>query len=111
MKKIVKRVLMETLTDKKLRQAYVYLSNYMGTLNDIVDGNGDIILYEPGNRYTKFWIQKRTFICRVATSFYIKFSDEFSLNDTEIQFLISKWIEDTYQLKGFKILYAPLPPV
>ena len=84
MKKIIKKALRETLEDKKLQMAHVYLSNYLGTLEEVVKDNGNIYLRESGD----------------------EFSEEFSLQESEVELLITKWVEDAYQLKGINAIYS-----
>jgi len=111
MRKTIKKILMETIKDKKLQMAYVYLSNYMMTqeeVEEVVDYYGYdtkvIYLREPRpsyrNPYTMVSISKEYSECWVGREFWREFSDYFSLNATETQLVITKWVEDTYGLKG-----------
>ena len=101
MKKIIKKVLIETLEDKKLQMAYVYLSNYLNSLEEFVDKKNDIIyLHEHGDEYAKVCIDKKYSECLVRWLFWDKFSKEFSLQGSEVELLINIWVENTYKLKG-----------
>jgi len=100
MKKIIKKILTETLEDKKLQMAYVYLSNYMSTLAKFVDDNDDIHLREYRNQYDTVLIQKKSSRCWVEWQFWAKFSKEFSLDYEETQFVITTWAENTYELNN-----------
>ena len=100
MKKIIKKVLMENLEDKKLQMAYVYLSNYLNSLEEVIKDNGRIYLRESGDRYGMVLIWKKLSKCWVDRDFWDKFSEEFSLQDNEVQSIITRWVEDTYKLKG-----------
>ena len=100
MKKIIKKILMETIKDKKLQMAYVYLSNYMNSLEEFVDDTDEIYLYEYGDVFGKFLIDKKRSKCWVSNDLWTEFSDEFSLQDNEVKSIISRCVEDTYKLKG-----------
>ena len=100
MKDIIKKVLNETLDDKNLQMAYVYLSNYMGTLEEIVDEDDvRIYLHEYGDKYAKVCITKNVSNCWVSWQFWKEFSKEFSLEYSEFDLLITRWVENTYELK------------
>jgi len=99
MKDIIKRVLTETIEDKKLQMAYVYLGNYMNTLEEVVKDNGDILLRDSGDGFFKVLIEKKPSKCWVIYSFWKEFSELFSLQRNEIKSLITIWVENTYQLK------------
>ena len=102
MRKTIKKILMETIKDKKLLMAYVYFSNYMSILNEIVDDeNGRIYLREDRNEYAKICIVKNRRECVVDWQFWIKFSRQFYLEENETQQILRKWIEVTYGLEGF----------
>ena len=103
MKKIIKKVLSETLEDKRLQIAYVYLCNYIDTLEKYVREDGDIYFYESGDRYAKVWIWNRMFQCWVDRSFCKEFCELFSLHDTEFESLITKLLDDEYDLKRFSV--------
>ena len=106
MKKIIKKALRETLEDKKLQMAHVYLSNYLGTLEEVVKDNGNIYLRESGDNYAKVCILKKHSECWVSELFWDEFSEEFSLQESEVELLITKWVEDAYQLKGINAIYS-----
>ena len=95
--------------NKRLMAASVYLNLYMGMLEEFVDkSDGDIYLHEYGNRYAMFWIRKKFSKCWVDRSFWDKFSEEFSLQENEIQSIITRWVKDTYKLVGIQSLrYIP----
>ena len=100
MKKIIKKVIKETLEDKRLQMAYVYFSNYMDSLEEVVVVEyGDIYLRESGDRYAKVWIRDNVLQCWVNYNFWKEFSDKFSLEGHEVESLITYWVEKTYQLK------------
>ena len=86
--------------DKKLMAASVYLNLYMDTVEEVVKDNGDIHLHESGDINTIFLIREKSSKCWVDMSFWGKFSKEFSLQDNEVKLIITRWVEDTYQLKG-----------
>ena len=101
MKKIIKKYIKETLENKKLEMVYVYLSNYMTSLDTDIKKYGDIYFYESFNfnRYVKFWFQKNNLRCWIDKSFWDEFSEDFFLDENDIQLLIKRWFEDTLQLK------------
>jgi len=104
MRDIIKKVLIENLTDKKLQMAYVYFSNYMDSLQEVIyEDSGNIYLSEYGHRYADVGIKKKQSECWVSIPFWKKFSDEFSLKEYEFELIITKWVEDTYGLKGINI--------
>ena len=107
MKEIVKNVLNETIEYKKLRQAYVYFSNYIGTLEEVVKGN-NIYLHESDDEYAKLWI-RQSLECVVDWKFWEEFSELFLLERHEIQIVISKCIENTYQLNNIRTYRYPPP--
>ena len=100
MKEKIKKVLIETLEDKKLQMVYVYFSNYMGTLKKFVDDKGEINFYESGDKYAKIWIRKESSRCWVSLSFCAQISTSFSLEYNETLSIINIWVENNYQLKG-----------
>ena len=85
---------------KKLMAASVYINLYLNSLDEVVKDNGRIYLRESGDRYGMVLIDKKSSNCLVNRSFWDKFSDEFSLQDNEVQSIITRWVEDTYKLKG-----------
>ena len=99
MKDIIKRVLTETIEDKKLQMAYVYFSNYMNTLEEVVKDNGDILLRDSGDGFFKVLINKKLSRCFVSVSFWNQFSKKFSLEYNELQSIITRWVKDAYQFK------------
>ena len=105
MKKIIKKVLMENLEDKKLQMAYVYLSNYLNSLEEVIKDDGRIYLCESGDRYGMVLIDKKSSNCLVNWLFWNNFSEEFYLQDNEVQSIITRWVEDTYKLKGVDTRY------
>jgi len=87
--------------DKKLIAINTYLNLFLGDLEEVVDEDtGDIYLRESGDRYGKVLIEKKSSECRVEYSFWEEFSDLFSLQYGEVQSIITRWVEETYQLKG-----------
>ena len=86
--------------DKKLIAINIYLNLFLGNLEEIVKDNGDIYLHESGDRYAKVWIQKKSSECRVDYNFWREFSGLFSLQYGEVKSIITRWVEDAYQLKG-----------
>ena len=86
--------------NKRLMAASVYLNLYMDTLEEVAGEDGDIYLRESGDRYGKVLIDKKSSDCLVNRSFWVKFSEEFSLQYNEVQSIITRWVEDTYKLKG-----------
>ena len=90
----------ETIEDKKFIAASVYLNLYLNSLEEIVNDNGGIYLSESDDRYAKVCIFKKDSECLVDWSFWYKFSKEFSLQESELKLLITKWIGDTYGLKS-----------
>jgi len=96
----MKKQLKESDEDKKLIAANIYFNLYMDTLEEVVKDNGDIYLRESGDRYAKVSIKKKSFKCWVEYSFWTEFSELFSLEYREAQSFITRWIEDTYRLKG-----------
>ena len=86
--------------DKKFIAIKTYLNLFLGNLEEVVKDNGDIYLRESGDRYAKVSIKKKLSECWVDNDFWYEFSNLFSLEDHEVQSFISRWVEDTYQLKG-----------
>ena len=96
MKKIIKKVLKETLNDKNLQIAYVYFSNYMSTLEEVVKDNGDIYLREYGDIYAKARIQKSDLEFRLVWPLWDDLSELFFLKESDIRLIIKKWVENNY---------------
>jgi len=90
--------------DKRLMAASVYLNLYLNSLEEVVKDNGDIHLRESGNINTIFLIREKSSKCWVDMSFWSKFSKEFSLQDNEVKSIITRWVEDTFKLKGIHTL-------
>ena len=106
MKKLIKNVLMETIENKKLQMAYVYLSNYMDSLEKFVDKGGGISFREWDNDYynnTIVWVDKKSSTCWFAWPFLKEFSEKFSLELNECKSVIIKWVENTYKLTEFNL--------
>ena len=85
--------------DKRLIAANTYFHLFMDSLEEVVKDNGRIYLRESGDRYGMVLIDKKSSNCLVNWSFWVKFSEEFSLQDNEVQSIITRWVEDTYKLK------------
>ena len=98
MNKIIKKILKETLEDKRLQMVYVYFSTYISTLEEIVRDNGRIFLREYGDKHAKVCVLKQDSICCVDWKFWNEFSEKFSLRYDDLQSIINKWVENTYQL-------------
>ena len=97
----MKKKLKESNEDKKLIAVNIYLNLYMNTLEEVVDeDDGDIYLRESGDSYVKVLIEKESSKCWVSYLFWFEFSDRFSLQYSEVESLITRWVESTYQLKG-----------
>ena len=96
----MKKQLKESEEDKKFIAANAYFKLYMSTLEEFVKYNGDIYLHESVDTYPKFLIQKTYSNCWVDYYFWNEFSEIFSLKYGDVESIISRWIEDTYQLKG-----------
>jgi len=103
MKKLIKKVLIETLEDKKLQMAYVYLINYLNSLEEFVDDNGNIFFREYGSELNDVLIKKNELKCLVSFSFWKEFSQFFSLKQDEVKSVIIKWVENNYNLKNVYI--------
>jgi len=87
--------------DKRLMVASVYLNLYLNSLEEVVNKKtGNIYLHESGDEYPIFLIWKKSSKCWVERSFWDKFSEEFSLQDNEVKLIITRWVENTYKLKG-----------
>jgi len=78
----------------------VWFDNYVDTLEEFVDENGNIFLSEYGNKFPEIKIKKNELYCLVHDKLWDKFSEVFSLYDNETESFITRWVEDTYQLKG-----------
>ena len=89
----------KTIENKKLIAINTYLNLFLGELEEVVKDNGDIYLRESGDKYAKVWIQKKLSECRIHYYFWDEFSELFSLQYGETESFITKWVEDTYQLK------------
>ena len=99
----MKKKLKESNEEKKLIAASFYFNLYMDTLEEVVDkDSGDIFFREYGYINCNLWIEKKRSKCWVVNSFWKKFSELFSLELNEIQSLITRWVEDTYQLRGIE---------
>jgi len=96
----MKKQLKESNEDKKLTAANIYLNLYMNTLEEIINDNGRIYLREYGDEYSKVCIIKKESKCWIDYDFWREFSELFSLQYNDIQSIITKWVEDTYQLEG-----------
>ena len=95
----------KTIEESKLKAMTVWFNNYMNILEEFVDKyTGDIYLREYGDIYVKVWIQKKYSICWVDFDFWEEFSELFSLEFSDTQSFITRWVEDTYQLKGIDTL-------
>ena len=96
----------KTIEDKKLIAINTYLDLFLSTLEEVVKDNGDIYLRESGDIYAKVWIQKKSSQCWVDWEFWRDFSELFSLEFSETQSFITRWVEDTYQLKGIYTIHG-----
>ena len=95
----------KTIEEKKLIAINTYLNLFLGDLEEVVKDNGDIYLRESGDEYAKVWIKKKSSECWVDKSFWDEFSELFSLQYGEVKSIITRWVEDTYQLKGIYTLW------
>ena len=85
--------------DKRLMVASVYLNLYLNSLEEFIDKEtGNIYFREYGNNMVLIW--KKSSKCWVDRDFWDKFSEEFSLQDNEVESIITRWVENTYKLKG-----------
>ena len=89
--------------NKKLTLIDTYLNLFLGTLEEVVDDDGNIYLRESGDRYAKVAIKKKYDRCWVDELFWDEFSRLFSLDYDDVVSHITIWIEDTFQLKGIDI--------
>ena len=98
----MKKQLKESNEDKKLIAINTYLNLFLGTLEEVVKDNGDIYLRESDDIYATVSIEKKSshLQCWVDWEFWRDFSELFSLQYGETQSFITRWVEDTYQLKG-----------
>jgi len=96
----MKKQLNETIEDKKLIAINTYLNLFLGDLEEVVKDDGDVYLCETGDRYAKVLIEKKSSECRVDYYFWEEFSELFSLQYGEVKSIITRWVEDTYQLKS-----------
>ena len=85
---------------KKLIAANIYFNLYMDSLEEVVKDDGEIYLREYGDKYVKITIIKKEFKCWVDFDFWDEFSQLFSLQNDDVNSIISKWVEDTYRLIG-----------
>ena len=91
----------KTIENKKLIAINTYLNLFLGELEEVVDKEtGNIYLRESGDEYAKVLIKKKSSECWVDYYFWNEFSDLFSLEHSEVQSFIARWVEDTYKLKG-----------
>ena len=90
----------EIIEDKKLIAINTYLNLFLGALDEVVKDNGNIYLRESGDEYAKVLIEKKSSKCWVNYYFWREFSELFSLQYGETQSFITRWVEDTYHLKG-----------
>ena len=96
-----KKILNETIDDSRLKGAYVWINNYLDSLEEFVHKDtGNIYLREYGDEYFTVSIIKKYDKCWVDPLFWNKFSKEFSLQGNEVKLLMTIWVEDTYGLKG-----------
>ena len=97
----MKKQLKESNEDKMLIAINTYLNLFLGKLEEVVDKEtGNIYLCEYDDEYTKVLIQKKSLKCWVDFNFWYEFANFFSLQYDEVQSFITRWVEDTYQLKG-----------
>jgi len=89
---------------KKLTAINIYLNLYKDTLEEVVDDDGNIYLRESGDGFAKISIRKKTF-CWVHWEFCNEFSELFSLEENEVELIINRWIEDTYQLENIRTVF------
>ena len=106
MKKIIKKVLKETLEDKKLREITVRFNNYVKKLEERVGQNGILLISQTG-KDVKIWIRINKLDCIVDETLWDKLSMVFNLSNDEIKLFLSNWIEDTYGFKDFRIRLHP----
>ena len=90
--------------DKKLIAATAYYNLCIDMLEEFVGDDGNIFLSEYGDMYFKIWIEIKSSQCWVVRSFWREFNNLFSLSIDESKSIISRWVEDTYQLKGINIM-------
>ena len=94
------------LEDKKLRMAYVWFSNYVGTLDKFVDEYDDIYLYDTlEQNYAKILIVKSEQKCVVETMFWDFFSKKFNLEKNEVILLISHWYCNVFNVENVHVTY------
>ena len=86
--------------DKRLMAASVYINLYLNSLEEVIKDDRRIYLHEYGDRYGMVLIWKKLSKCWVDRDFWDKFSEEFSLQDNEVESIITRWVENTYKLKG-----------
>ena len=103
MKKIIKKVIKETIEDKRLRAAYVWFSVHMDNLEEIVKNRNTIQFREYGHEYVKVAILKNDLKCWVTSSIWINLAKEYSLDTDEIKLVVSKWVEHRYRLKDINV--------
>ena len=95
--------------DKRLMAARLYLNLYVSTLEEVVKDDGRIYLREYGDEYAKVCIVKKSSKCWVGFLFWEEFSELFSLQYNEVELIMSRWVEDTYQLTGIYAVRTRLP--
>ena len=98
--RIVRKVISES-SDDISPDLYRRFDKYMKHYQKFTSENGDIYLHKPGAEYAEFLIDNYAKYCWV--DFFYEFKqicDIFSLEEIDAKKLISRWVEDTFKLKG-----------
>ena len=100
----MKKILMENIDDKKLNVMTLWFNLYVNTLDEVVIDDGNKTYFrEDGDVFGMILINKTMLYCWVNWKLWNKLSDMFSLEYDETKSFITKWVEDTYHLKGIDI--------
>ena len=104
MRKIIKKILNETIDETRLKGAYVWINNYLDSLEEFVDDRGNIHLFKQGNKLSDVLIKTNSNECWVGNVLWNELSQHFLLDDFEVDRLVSDWVEYTYKMKGVKTM-------
>ena len=77
---------------------------------DNLEHDDSIYLYYEGERYAEIRIDKKSKFIDYNWKFYEEFSEIIHIERNVFQGFMSKWVEDTFNLKGFTTEYPAYTP-
>ena len=83
--------------DKRLMAAQVLCVNIINLLDEVVDENGNIGLYDNDNEFPELYIEKDG-NCWVDIEFLKDLATEFDIDELYLKHRIITWVENTYQI-------------